>query len=193
MFAGSVEWDLNEIDKSFEGVNSATVEGGILEIADDNAEELEEENDSERPLPALFTPQPKTATFDSSSPDPTTARSNLKRKSVNPLEEAKALSATFAHARLQSENIKADSKRARLELDLKNKLEIERICAEQQNLQRLHELELMDCRITLARLQAEAGGGHAQMMFPNNGFGGMGVGNMGMGDGSGTGFNNLNF
>jgi hypothetical protein len=83
------------------------------------------------------------------------------RKRKDPFEQVRELAATYTNSRLESERVRAESKRQRLENELniqqlKNEAQ-DRQCrheAEERERQRQHELQIMEKQIILAQLQA---------------------------------------
>jgi hypothetical protein len=100
------------------------------------------------------------------------------RKRKDPFEQVRELTATYTNSRLESERVRAESKRQRLE----NELDIQRLKnesqdrqrqheAEERECQRRHELQLIEKQIVLAQLQARnANAGSATNMAYTHGF-----------------------
>jgi len=101
------------------------------------------------------------------------------RKCKDPFEQVWELTATYTHSRLESERVRADSKRQRLENELniqqlKNEAEDRQRQheAEEHERQRQHELQMMEKQIILAQLHAgNTNVGNANTAYVQTGLG----------------------
>ncbi|KAF5319423.1 hypothetical protein D9619_008797 [Psilocybe cf. subviscida] len=161
----SPEWDLDAVDDSFHSDHnddidnfSETHETDTPAQTDDadvfgppsvHAEVNSTPTPSLSPVPAVPLVISIPAMVTLSAP----AALNV-RKRKDPFEDAKALTESYLSVRVETEKIRAESKRTRLELTSNKDLEIERLKATQQDRQHQHELAMMDKRILLAQLEA---------------------------------------
>lgn len=166
----SPEWDFNAIDASF--------------VNDPDDLLLTPPSDTESPAAPMNSVQAGIATSvtvkaspiskasSSSSLDPTASASasqSLKRK--DPFQQVQELTATYTKSRLDSECLRAETKRQCLDTELN----IQRLKNEEQERQRQHELQIINKQILLAQLQA----GNTGMAFTQAPAGG---GNYGQGN-----------
>ncbi|KAF8170767.1 hypothetical protein BJ912DRAFT_996673 [Pholiota molesta] len=116
-----------------------------------------------KPIPPLSPSQATPPSIPLSSTPSQPSGGSRKRKDI--LEDVRSLSAAYSQTRLDSERLRAESKRQRIDNELRiQQLQLEeqerqrRHVAEEQQRQCEHELQVLDKKILLAQLQAGNGG-----------------------------------
>ncbi|KAF8150986.1 hypothetical protein B0H34DRAFT_801884 [Crassisporium funariophilum] len=158
--AASPDWDLSAFDADLSTLHS--------QFDDDHEHDQHPLPAHEvKPIPPLSPSQATPPSIPLSLTPSQPSGGSRKRKDI--LEDVRSLSAAYSQNRLDSERLRAESKRQRIQTVADNELRIQQLQLEEQERQRRHvaeeqqrqrerELQVLDKKILLAQLQAGNGG-----------------------------------